>query len=256
MANPSILLLRLEGPLQSWGGRSRWDVRDTQPSPTKSGIIGLLGCALGYSMGDKRLEELDRSLLFGYRVEAAGRVLEDYQTITDYLPTADGRYKHSGIAVGSSVEKLRNDPNATPATIISPRSYLEDASFLAALCEREPGQGILAQCEKALQNPVWPLYLGRKACIPTRPILEDLTTKYSSIQDALQNHWWSVLGAKKEERKNMPKQTQYAYEVVNQDNYVLRQEAMRINPARQYDFITMSEPQYCKPKLKGEVMEQ
>ena len=47
MAVP-ILFLRLEGPLQSWGIRSRWDVRETQPEPTKSGVIGLLGCALGY----------------------------------------------------------------------------------------------------------------------------------------------------------------------------------------------------------------
>jgi CRISPR system Cascade subunit CasD len=47
MAN--TLFLRLEGPLQSWGERARWDVRDTAPEPTKSGVIGLLACALGLS---------------------------------------------------------------------------------------------------------------------------------------------------------------------------------------------------------------
>src|SRR5579859_3193440 len=117
-----ILLLRLEGPLQSWGSRARWDVRDTQTEPTKSGIVGLLGCALGYPMGDARLEtELDAGFRFGVRVENPGSVLEDYQTITDFLPTADGRYKHSGIAVSTSLERLRSDPGATPSTIISPR---------------------------------------------------------------------------------------------------------------------------------------
>ena len=43
-----IMLLRLEGVLQSWGERSRWDHRDTSDMPTKSALIGLLGCAMGY----------------------------------------------------------------------------------------------------------------------------------------------------------------------------------------------------------------
>ena len=43
----SVLVLRLEGPLQSWGERSRWDVRETADRPTKSAVIGLLGAALG-----------------------------------------------------------------------------------------------------------------------------------------------------------------------------------------------------------------
>ena len=46
MAN--TLFLRLEGPLQSWGERGRWSVRDTALEPTKSGVIGLIACALGY----------------------------------------------------------------------------------------------------------------------------------------------------------------------------------------------------------------
>ena len=53
-----ILLLRLEGPLQSWGGRARWDVRDTGRIPTKSGIVGLLGCAL--DIGRETMAEAGR----------------------------------------------------------------------------------------------------------------------------------------------------------------------------------------------------
>ncbi|MDW8358926.1 CRISPR-associated protein Cas5, partial [Thermus sp.] len=36
------LLLRLQGPMQAWGTRSRFDQRDTWPYPTKSGVLGLL----------------------------------------------------------------------------------------------------------------------------------------------------------------------------------------------------------------------
>ena len=41
------LLLRLEGPLQSWGTSSRFPQRDTGFEPSKSGVIGLLCAALG-----------------------------------------------------------------------------------------------------------------------------------------------------------------------------------------------------------------
>jgi len=41
------LLLWLEGPLQAWGADSRFGRRDSLDFPTKSGILGLLCCALG-----------------------------------------------------------------------------------------------------------------------------------------------------------------------------------------------------------------
>ena len=41
------LLLRLVGPMQSWGTTSRFDERDTGKEPSKSGVIGLLAAALG-----------------------------------------------------------------------------------------------------------------------------------------------------------------------------------------------------------------
>ena len=41
------LLLRLVGPMQSWGTTSRFDERDTGKEPSKSGVVGLLAAALG-----------------------------------------------------------------------------------------------------------------------------------------------------------------------------------------------------------------
>ena len=43
----SVLLLWLEGPLQSWGADSRYGNRTTLPFPTRSGVLGLLCCAAG-----------------------------------------------------------------------------------------------------------------------------------------------------------------------------------------------------------------
>lgn len=52
----AILRLTLSGPLQSWGDRSKFWNRQTQAFPTKSGIIGLIFCALG--LGGPQKENL------------------------------------------------------------------------------------------------------------------------------------------------------------------------------------------------------
>jgi CRISPR system Cascade subunit CasD len=236
-----VLMLRLEGPLQAWGGRSRWDVRDTQPEPTKSGVLGLLGCALGYSVGDQRLEsELDAGLRFGVRVEAPGRVIQDYQTVTDYLPTAAGEYKGREEKRSKSLDRLRSDPEIGPATIISPRFYLEDASFLVALEETASPVDLLQRCASALLAPSWPLYLGRKACAATRPILEELTDRYDGIEQALRNHRWSWLGArgnKRQFRAGPPTHLRAYVECEpGATGAMARQDAVRTNAARQYGF--------------------
>ena len=49
MSEKKYLLMWLEGPLQSWGDRSRYSRRETQLFPTKSGVYGLILCALGLS---------------------------------------------------------------------------------------------------------------------------------------------------------------------------------------------------------------
>lgn len=175
MGSP-LLLLRLEGPLQSWGLRSRWDVRDTGDEPSKSGIIGLLGCAFGYSRQDRRLLDLDTQLRMGVREERAGLRLTDFQTISGVMSTAEGGVKG------------REDD---PSTILSPRTYLQDAAFLVVL---EGPADVLAACSVALQAPQWPIYLGRKACVPSRPIFEAVKDEYISIKDALERYPWDWLG--------------------------------------------------------------
>ena len=178
-----LLVLRLEGPLQSWGERARWDVRDSLTEPTKSGVLGLLGAALGISRDARfELEELDRALRMGVRVEREGTLLNDFQTITGFLPTAEGKVKRSSAG--------------GPATIISERRYLEDASFLVVFSVRARVQTMLLdQCAAALATPRWPLFLGRRACAPSRPILVGVRSDFASLEVALATYPWSCLGA-------------------------------------------------------------
>lgn len=146
----NTLFLRLEGVLQSWGERGRWTVRDTSTIPTKSGVVGLLGAALG--IHDDRLVALSNQLKMGVRVDKPGTVVLDYHTVTSGVMMAQG-----GIKGGEGEEQ----------TVVSHRFYLSGASFLVAL---RGEQATIEQLADAVQNPVWFLYLGRHCCIPSAPI--------------------------------------------------------------------------------------
>lgn len=230
MAEPT-LLLRLEGPMQSWGTRSRWDVRDTGLEPTKSGVIGLLGCALGLRRGDSHLESLDRDLLFGVRIDRQGVISTDFHTATGYHRTAAGEYKHSD-GTAKSLDKAREHGEST---IVSPRDYLHDASFLVALAVKpecsEGNSELLVRLAESLARPKWPPYLGRKSCVPSRPILDRLTEDYEDIEDALRRVDLMPARSSADREPDVLEAwiecPEGAYE---------RQDAMRLNQLRFYDF--------------------
>ncbi len=144
---PHTLLLRLAGPLQAWGTTSRFDERDTQLEPSKSGVLGLVCAALGRD----RAEPVDdlAALKMGVRVDREGLLMRDYQTATGVLIAATGK------------------PDLG-RTVVSPRFYLSDAAFLVGL--QGDDLALLQQIAAALRAPHWPLALGRKAMVPGLPV--------------------------------------------------------------------------------------
>ncbi len=169
------LFLRLEGALQSWGERGRWSVRDSAPEPTKSGVIGLLACALGRG-GDGDIRALSAALRMGVRVDRPGTRLTDYHTIgggyaAPALLTAEGKPKQS---------------SGRPHTEISQRDYLADASFLVAL---RGDAALIDELARALQRPAWVIFLGRKSCPPSRPVFAGVGD-YDDLEHALRRYDW------------------------------------------------------------------
>jgi CRISPR system Cascade subunit CasD len=170
----ATLFLRLEGPLQSWGGRTIGRFRRTESVPTKSGVIGLLGAALGLSRQqlNARLEELNQ-LTMAVRVDRAGHVEEDYQTVGAKVGVlaADGEIKKT--AATREVE-----------AIISPREFLIDASFLVIL---RGDSTLISELSAALQDPKWPLFLGRKRCVPGTPVYGGVDREFSLSEAILRD---------------------------------------------------------------------
>lgn len=145
------VLLRLEGPLQSWGTRSRFGERDTELEPSKSGVLGLVGSALGMQRDDDAMLLRLASARFGVRADREGRVLKDYHSV------GGGRFRGR--------EHLMYEAKHP---ILTSRDYLQDASFLGGLCFED--EALAGEVFAALNAPIWPLYLGRKACPPSLPV--------------------------------------------------------------------------------------
>jgi len=143
----ATLMLRLVGPMQSWGTTSRFDERDTGKEPSKSGVLGLVAAALGIDRENwADLEPLCR-LRMGVRHDRPGVPKRDYQTAQRVI-SADGSKVHD--------------------TAVTTRYYLADAAFLVGLSGDD--RTVLERIHAALANPVWPLALGRKSYVPSEPI--------------------------------------------------------------------------------------
>jgi len=160
------LLLRLAGPMQSWGVQSRFTVRETGLEPSKSGVIGLICAALGRPR-TAPVADL-AALRLGVRVDRQGILSYDYHTAQDVLKAAGG---------------LKD-------TEVSRRYYLADASFLVGL---EGELALLRLLHAALYDPVWPLYLGRKAFTPGEPVwLADGLQVGVALRPALEGYRWQA----------------------------------------------------------------
>jgi CRISPR system Cascade subunit CasD len=157
-----FLTLTLAGPLQSYGLRARWTVRDTATEPTKSAVVGILARCLGRET-DEGVSALSSALRMGVRVDREGVPLTDYHTIG-----ADGGY----ITAKREVRE---------GTIETYRDYLCDARFTVCL---DGPEGLLKDCEAALRRPAAVPFLGRKSCVPTEPLIGTLLDA-EGIEDAL-----------------------------------------------------------------------
>jgi CRISPR system Cascade subunit CasD len=148
----TTLLLRLSGPMQSWGTQSRFKIRDTGLEPSKSGVVGLLCAALGWPRETDVTALAD--LRMGVRVDREGKMLRDYQTVGG----SHLRGERYGVVTAEG---------SLGGTVVSQRYYLADADFLVGL---EGDEALLREVDAALMAPVWPIFLGRKAFVPGVPV--------------------------------------------------------------------------------------
>ena len=165
----AVLLLKLAGPLQSWGSDSRFTERKTRHEPTKSGVIGLVAAALGRRREDP-VDDL-ASMRFGVRIDQPGTYERDFQTEHTRAWDKDAR--------------RWSFKDSLP---LSHRYYLSDAVFVAAF----EGDGELVYtCAEALEHPVFPLFLGRRSCSPSCKVLLSVEED-TTLLEALRSVPWQA----------------------------------------------------------------
>ena len=158
-ADTAYLALLLDAPLQSWGSASRFQRRTTELHPTKSAVIGLICAAMGLAKGSTEEQEVLPSLA-SLRMTSIAMPRYDVRRRT-ILKTYRTEDFHTVLKTRRASGKTSNDP------VVTHRQYLADARFGVILAG---DRALLERVSTALQDPLWGVWLGRKSCIPARPL--------------------------------------------------------------------------------------
>lgn len=138
------ILLKLSGPMQSWGSDSHFNQRYTHYHPSKSAIVGIMAASLGYRKSDDRIKELNE-VDFAVRVDQKPKILKDFH-----------------------IAKNKKDKKKV---YLTERYYLEDGVFTIALSSKD--DGFITEIYNALKSPYFQPYMGRKSCpIPADFIID------------------------------------------------------------------------------------
>lgn len=191
------ILLKLAGPLQSWGTRANFQIRHTEYYPSKSAILGLLLGTMGIRRDDtsetiNKFNDLD----FAIRVEQPGELLKDYHIARSH--------KNNGSLL---------------QTYVTERYYLEDAVFLVAFGTEN--EAIIEEIENALKYPYFQPFMGRRSC----PVSVDffLGVFDEGVIEILKTYPWQASSwFKKKQRKDSNYHT-----FICADSHLLKQSAQK-----------------------------
>lgn len=162
---PRFLILRLEGQMQAWGTHTYEDFRPSNLYPTRSGLLGLLAACLGIERRDLPAQsQLAASVEFSVRID------NQVMRLDKEKPTKKPGMKLPDFHTVMNARKVDGSANKFP--VVSRREYLYDAAFTVAVGERPGAHYTLDHLTDALRRPCYTPTLGRRACPPTRPLLD------------------------------------------------------------------------------------
>ncbi len=163
------LILRLDAPLMSFGGVMIDQHGFIERFPGTSLFTGLIGNALGWRHGDFRhLQSLQGRLQYAARWDVAPQRIIDYHTVDLGQP----KMREPGWTTRGEPEHRAGGPDARFGTHIRYRHHWADGLMTIALALNGEGEPDLETVCTALARPARPLFLGRKACLPARPLLD------------------------------------------------------------------------------------
>lgn len=159
------LLLHLEGPLQSYGTEAVDSRRPVAEMPGRSMLVGLVANALGYRRTEPdRHEVLQRRVTYAARLDRSGSRVRDFQTAQ--LGAGDVAWTTWGVPQGRD-----GGPKTYETPHIRYMDYHADRVCVVALSLADGEGPTLDEVAEALRRPARPIFLGRKTCLPSAPVL-------------------------------------------------------------------------------------
>jgi CRISPR system Cascade subunit CasD len=163
------LILRLDAPLLSFGGVMVDHHGFIDRFPGTALLTGLFANALGFHHRDfARLASLQNRLQFAARWDVPPQRLVDYHTVD----LGQEKMKHPGWTTRGLPEHRAGGPDAKFGTHIRLRHYWVDGLMTLAVTLTDEAEPSLEALQQALRRPARPLFLGRKTCLPARPLLD------------------------------------------------------------------------------------
>ncbi len=161
----------------AFGGVLIDQVGPTRDFPAASMLVGLIGNALGWRWSDDaRHQAVQDRLIFACRQDRQGSVLSDTQNAQ--LSKADKGWTTHGTPEG-------RDGASYKAPHRRVRDYHADSSVhIVMRLDREQEAPTLDQVARALDRPARPLFIGRKPCLPSKPLLSGETSRWLTAETA------------------------------------------------------------------------
>ncbi len=179
----AFFTMRLVAPVASLQAPRIDTHSDALPVPTRSTMTGLIGAALGVGYNQPELlQQVQDTMRLAFVVHKAGTIERDYQTVRMGLPHMIGpMWWHDGHRLGVIVREGGDKER----TITGERPLTCDLD-LTIVIELLPGAPFAAPAIlEALREPVHPLGIGQRSCLPTEPIAGGMLEGASSLIDAV-----------------------------------------------------------------------
>ena len=158
------LVLQFDAPLMAFGGVVIDQVGPVRDFPATSMLTGLIGNALGWHWSDSTVHQsIQDRLIFAARRERESVLLTDTQNAQ--LEKTDKGWTTRGVPEG-------RDGASYDAPHRRLRDYHADLSLRVVLRLDPAGETpTLDELADAFDRPARPLFLGRKPCLPSAPLL-------------------------------------------------------------------------------------
>ena len=164
----NYLKLTLSSVLQYFSDTDSIALRTTYNTslyPTKRAIVGMIASALGYERKDPRSAELYKKLDLKYSIVNEPVILNDFQTIKplrcqqNYMNKFNKRNKFQTVDGAYQNKQL-----------IKKIQYLQEAEYEVYVGGSDE---LLEEIYNAIKNPEYSLFIGKRSCIPNKPIVTE-----------------------------------------------------------------------------------